>query len=146
MGQHLKYLHNGANGGPDQWVNEGSVWRPSSRPPAPDVLTLYDGSTGGVLSSSNIATLTLTLYDLTGGDNEIINNLDAENIKNTRNCTISTQGLLVLIFGITDTVILDHAHAYERRRARIDFTWPMTPTKADTLIIDFVIRNISIPS
>lgn len=130
MGQVLSYVYQ------DQWVIEGSTWRP------PHPITLRDEA-GVPIPSSQLYNLVLTLYDLSGGLYAIVNGVERVDIKNTRSCTVSAQGALVLTLLPADTIILDVTHPYERRRALIEYEWPLPPTKSDALEITFTVRNLA---
>lgn len=130
MGQHCAYLQT------RQWITEGATWR------VPETLTLRDDAGVGI-PSTQMATLVMTLYDLMDPTYPLVNGVDHLDIKNTRGCTLSPQGVLVVTLLPEDTVILDSRHAYERRRALIEYTWPLTPTKSDALELTVVVRNLT---
>ena len=130
MGQRFQFLYE------SQWITEGSTWRP------PEVITLRDEA-GVAISSSQIATLLLTLYDLSGGANAIVNSVEQTNIKNARSCLISSAGILTLTLLPADTAILVATRPYELRRVLVEYTWPSTPTKSDCLEVTVVIRNVA---
>jgi hypothetical protein len=130
VGQSFSYLY------PSQWLIEGQIWRP------PDTITLRDEA-GVVIGSTAMATMVLTLYDLSGGQLAIVNSVEQTDIKNARSCTLSTQGVFVLTLLPADNVILNAAHEYEIRRALIQYEWPSTPTKSDALEITYIVRNLA---
>lgn len=131
MGQKFEYLYE------SQWITEGSIWRP------PDQIILHDEA-GAVIPSTQMATMTMTIYDGTGGLQAIVNGVDGTtDVKNTRSCTLSTGGVFVLTLLPTDTAILVSTHAYEIRHVLVEYTWPSTPTKSDALQITCVIRNVT---
>ncbi len=125
-----------------QWAIEGADWRPSTRPPTPDIFTLYDSS-GVVVGSSVISTLTLTLYDPMSAGFPIINAVDELNIKNDGlRGTISPSGVFALKLTIEDMAI-SPAYAtaiYERRNALV--SWTATNNRAGALLFEFCLRNL----
>jgi hypothetical protein len=135
MGQPpLKYLHD------TQWVTEGSQWRPSTRPPTPDVITLRDEA-GAVIGSTTMTTMILTLYDLMDPSHPIVGGIQGVDIKNTRSCSLSTQGVFVLTLLPVDTIILHPTRSYERRMAIVEYSWA-SGAKSDALEVQFVVRNL----
>jgi hypothetical protein len=130
VGQSFQFLHR------DQWVTEGSIWRP------PTTITLHDEA-GAVIPSTQMATMLMTLYDLMDPTHPIVNGVNGTiDVKNARSCTLSTQGVFVLTLLPGDTVILDSTRPYEMRRALVEYEWPTTPTKSDALEVTFVVRNL----
>lgn len=123
----LSYLHT------SQWVTEGSPWRPS------EAITLRDEA-GVPIGSTVMTTMLLTLYNV--ATDAIVNGLDGTvDVKNTRGCTLSTQGVFVLNLGSADTELLDPTKDYEVRRALVQLTWA-AGVKSDALEITFVVRNV----
>jgi hypothetical protein len=129
MGQILSFLR------PNQWILERSTWRP-------DPITLRDEA-GMVIPSTSLTTMVLTLYDLTGGANAIVNLVNATDIKNVGRGNITTQGVFTLTLLPADTVILTATNEKEVRRALIEYTYA-SGAKADAIEMTFIIRNLAL--
>jgi hypothetical protein len=115
-------------------IIEGSEWQ------VPDVITLRDAA-GVAIPSSQMATMVMTLYNVS--TNSIVNGVEQTDIKNTRSCSLSTQGILKVILLTDDTQIINPVNAYEIRRILIEYTWPIVPTKSDAIEITIIIRNVA---
>lgn len=130
MGQSVAYLHQ------RQWVVEGSIWRP------PETFTLRDEA-GALIPPTQMATMLMTLYDRSDAQETIVNGVDGTvDVKNARGCLLSATGVFTLTLQPGDTVILDPTQPYEIRCALVQYTWPATPTKSDSLDVTFVVRNV----
>src|SRR5262245_8234437 len=66
-----------------------------------------------LLPFTALSSLTLTLYDLSGGQDTVINDVVRVNILNTDRGTVDAQGNLVIQFLPTDAMILNPDRPYE---------------------------------
>jgi hypothetical protein len=119
-----------------EWITEGSEWR------IPTPVTLRDAA-GLAISSSQMATMTMTIQDWSDPTHPIVNGVDGTtDIKNLRGCTLSPLGVFVLTLLKEDTVILNDARGYEMKRIMVEFQWPTVPTKSDALEVFIIVRNL----
>jgi hypothetical protein len=118
------------------WITEGAEWMP------PDPIVLKDAA-GAIIPSTQMATMTMTIQDWSNPAHPIVNGVDGTvDVKNTRGCSLSTQGVFKLVLLKEDTVILNDARGYEKRRILVEYEWPATPTKSDALEVFVIIRNL----
>lgn len=96
---------------------------------------------GTALTAAALTTLTLTLYDLQGGLNTIVNSVDGVDIKNTGRGSIAADGTLTVTLTPADTAVLDDAHHLERRRMLLEWTWD-NGNKAGRKQVDFYVQNL----
>lgn len=94
--------------------------------------TLVD-ETGATVSSADLTTATLTLFDEATGT--IINSRDGQDVLNAHDVTISTAGALSWAFTADDTLIINDARAEEVHRALWTFTWPTSKTCRAELLV-----------
>lgn len=93
------------------------------------------------LTSSDLTTLTLTLYVPTGAQ-AIINSRNGTNILNSGPGQIDGNGILTLTLEPLDNAILDATLPHETHRALIQWTWS-GGNKAGRHELDFRVRNLS---
>jgi hypothetical protein len=94
---------------------------------------------GVALGSSQLSTLTLTLYALID-TLPIINTNTDKNILNANQGTIDAGGLFTLTLAPADNVIIATGQTDETHRALLKWTWA-AGAKAGLLEIDFRVRN-----
>lgn len=79
---------------------------------------------GAAIATADITTLTLTLYDVETGT--IINSRNAQNVHNTNNVTVSSEGVLAWTIQALDNAIVGtrrRAGQYEKHVALFEYTW-----------------------
>jgi hypothetical protein len=118
---------------PKQWIAERTSWYYS---------TILKDERGQALASVNLTSLTLTLYDLSGGALAIVNSVDHVNILNTGRGLVDAVGKLDLTLVPADTQILDSTRSYEKRRALLEWTYA-SGAKIQRLEVDFIIANVA---
>ena len=102
-------------------------------------------STPAALTSSDILTLTLTLFAAT----TIINSRDAQSIKNANGGTLTAAGALTLKLDPADQTIVDGALAAggtEQHVARIDWTWNDGASRTGRAEYLFEVEKLASPS
>lgn len=112
---------------------------------------IYEGTTpkitfdiededGNTISASNLDTFTLTLFNLDDSDNTIINSRSDQDVLNTNNVTVDSEGAVVWSVQALDTIIVGTDNI-ERHRAVFAWTYN-SGNKSGAYIIDMRIRNL----
>lgn len=82
--------------------------------------TIQDES-GTALASTDLTTLTLTLYDL--ASETILNSRNRQNVLNANNVIIDVAGVLTWTMQPADNVLVDTTAKQERHVALFEWTW-----------------------
>ncbi len=107
----------------------------------PEITGIIKDEDGTLISSADLDTVTLTLFNLSDAPTcTIINSRTAQNVLNTNNVTIDTSGNLVWSVQPLDTAILGTG-SIENHRAVFEWTYN-SGSKNGKHIIDMVIRNL----
>ena len=114
------------------WVPEATTWY---------YTTILTDEKGLAISSAQLTTLTLTLYDLSDEAHAIVNAVADVNIKNTGRGLVDAVGKLDLTLTAADTAILDSSHRLEQRRALLEYTYS-SGAKTQRHEVDFLIVNL----
>ena len=73
---------------------------------------------------SDLTTVTLTIYDLDGFAQSIINSRNAQSIRNVNGGTVgATDGSVVVLLSMADTSMIDSTLDAERHKLLIEFTY-----------------------
>jgi hypothetical protein len=114
-----------------QWIPEESTWYYTR--------TLTD-ELGVPISSTNLTTITLSLYEMDTPEQEFILDWDAKDVKNVNGGTVNTSGKFELRLPPTATIILNTARVYERRQLLL--TWTRSDGRTWRHIINVAIENL----
>ena len=95
------------------------------------------------LSSQAMMTMTLTLYDLSGSAQTILNEVDGIDILNTGRGTLDTQGVLVVTLSPEDNPIVDDRRKRERHLMLFEWTFD-GGNKTGRHEVEFVVRNLAL--
>lgn len=104
----------------------------------PKITATIQDEDGVAISSANLTTLTLTLYNLS--DSTIINSRSAQNVLNANNVTVDTNGLMTWSVQTLDTIIVGTSK-YEEHRAVFEWTYS-AGAKNGKYVIDMSIYNL----
>jgi len=97
---------------------------------------------GVAISSANLDTLILDLYDMTTTAKTIINARSAQNVLNINDVSVDTSGNLIWLIQDLDTIILDATLATETHRAVLSWTYS-AGTKTGRAVLDMTIVNLA---
>jgi hypothetical protein len=94
------------------------------------------------ISSADLNTFTLTLYNLSDG--AIINSRNSQDVLNNNNVTVGSTGLVTWSIQQTDSVITDTVNQpeYETHIALWEWVWASN-TKGSNLETELVIQNLT---
>lgn len=104
-------------------------------------MTLKD-SLGQPIAPSALSTLTLTFYDL-ANPTTIMNNRNHQNVLNTNNCTLNSNGNFVWAAQPADTTLLSQNSAIEYREALIEWTGAADTIGSGKYVIRLAIQNLT---
>ena len=106
----------------------------------PKITATVQDTDGDAISGANLDTLTLTLYNKDDSGNTIINSREAQDVLNTNNVTVDSNGALIWSVQSLDTIIIG-TRKLETHRAVFEWTYS-SGTKNGKHIIDMTIRNL----
>lgn len=98
---------------------------------------------GAAIAAASLTTLTLTLYDV--DTLTIINSRTAQNVLNTNNVTVDSDGLLTWLIQPADNAIVGtrrRANQYEKHVALFEYTWS-SGTKASKHEVILEVRQLN---
>lgn len=112
-------------------VKEGKTTRITSTLVAEDGVTPLPGST--------LTSLTLTVYDHDDDQTVIV---DARNILNANNGSVSSAGVMTVLLSAADMAIRTPTLPYERHTCLFQWTWGTSPVKTGVEELVLVVRNL----
>jgi hypothetical protein len=128
MGQKIQRLHQ------SEWIAEGEDCQ---FPP----VTIRDAA-GAVVSSTQMSTMLLTLYQKQPPDYPVIGAVEQVDVKNDgARGVITTTGIFTLKLTKADTVLVSPTHGYEIRVALVE--WTAGASKAGVVEYEHVVENIA---
>ena len=95
---------------------------------------------GVAISSANLSTITLTLYEKKTGS--IVNSRDEQNVKNANNVTIDASGVLVWSIQVADLVMVNTNNTNETHVALFEWTWD-AGTKSGKHEVELAVKNLT---
>lgn len=95
-----------------------------------------------VISSSDVSSLTLSLYSLDDPDRAVINSRNAQSILNANGGTLTSLGALTIVLSSLDNVIVDQTRDFERHLAEVRWTYNAGTRHGSTTFL-VIVKNLT---